>query len=189
MLKNSEVKLNNFDFSVSILKIIEEYTPLVRSRVALFLKSGIEYDDLMQEGMIGLFNSIKSYDISKSSFSNFAVVCIDRMLIDVCRLQNKKSAIPREMLVNISSNEENIANDIALNPENIFMARENYNDLLDYCKSVLSDMEYTVFYNVLIGYKQSEISNKLGISAKSVDNTLQRVKLKLRRCDKFNMPK
>ena len=95
MLKNCEVKLNNFDFSVSILKIVEEYTPLVRSRVALFLKSGIEYDDLMQEGMIGLFKAIKGYDYEKDvSFKSFADLCIRRQIITAIKASKRQKHIP-----------------------------------------------------------------------------------------------
>ena len=187
---------SDFEFSSgkihydSLIAAVEDHIPLVRSRVTLFLNSGIEYDDLMQEGMIGLLNAIKSFNTSKSSFTNFAVICIDRMLIDACRWQNRKGHIPSFLVVHSdkAETETEFQRIDCTSPESVVVARDNYKILMDHCRSELSKMEYAVFYNFLVGYKQSEISKKLNITVKSVDNTLQRIKRKLKKSAVFNMP-
>ncbi len=133
-------------------------------------------EDAVQEATLALYNAVKSYEPSKSSFSTFASICIKRSVINVLKSVGRKKDIPEEL---ISSIDELELVDIN-SPEKIFFDNEDYKSLKDTIKVELSTLEYEVLQLFLGGENYSNIAKKLGITEKSVDNSLSRVRKKLK---------
>ena len=138
--------------------LVARYFPLVRSRAAAFLAAGESgFEDLCQEGMIGLLAAVRAYEGEKSSFPTFARLCIDRMLSAVHRGDTRKKRIPR-----------------------ILIEREAFERLKLRVQQNLTELESTVLSDYVGGRSYEEIAARRGISAKAVDNALQRIRRKLR---------
>lgn len=168
----------------AITAVLNRYTPLVRSRAAHFAV-GADVDDMVQEGFIGLYGAIGVYDSEKSAFPTFARLCIDRMMITVIRAKGRKKNIPSDLVINIDSAELDTANHKLScfefqNPENICIATDEFERFKHDAGKTLSKMEYDVFRSVLFGESITQISRRFGLSLKSVDNALQRIRRKLR---------
>ena len=162
--------------------LLQKYIPLVKAQAALFKSSGIECEDLVQEGMIGLAAAIKSYDPSISSFSTFARLCINRAMIAAVRKNSHTRVIPKNLFIDSlhSETEVDLKGSNEDNPENLFFARNDYSNFKQEAKFKLSDMEYNVLCYHIGGYSYKEISERLSLSAKSVDNAIQRIRCKLK---------
>ncbi len=163
--------------SLSVVGIVTEYAPLVKSRALSFLTGGCELDDLIQEGNIGLLSAALRYNENLSSFATFARRCIDAAIIDYLRKSSKLSQIPSKMLVDI--NDVNIA-DSSPDPEHSVSVKEEYTEMLKKAKTELSKMEYSVFSDMLSGYSYDEIAYRNKINLKSVNNAIRRIRVKLR---------
>ncbi|HHW46801.1 MAG TPA: sigma-70 family RNA polymerase sigma factor [Clostridiales bacterium] len=181
---NQLIELARENDEQAIACLIHRYAPLVSSRVAAFCGSGIEYEDLVQEGLIGLLGAIRVFDSTSSSFFTFARICIDRMLITAVRSISRQKQIPKHRILNftepnfqtIDENAENLVDD----PAEIVIAREEFFKFKDKALNSLSKLEYGVLCSFLKGYNYEEIARQLDISTKSVDNALQRIRRKLR---------
>lgn len=166
--------------------LVARYFPLVRSRAAAFLAAGESgFEDLCQEGMIGLLAAVRAYEGEKSSFPTFARLCIDRMLSAVHRGDTRKKRIPR---MQISLLDEMHENDLSVklpaseagDPESILIEREAFERLKLRVQQNLTELESTVLSDYVGGRSYEEIAARRGISAKAVDNALQRIRRKLR---------
>lgn len=166
----------------TVAVLLQKYTPLVKAQAALFKSSGIECEDLVQEGMIGLAAAIKSYNPSISSFPTFARLCINRAMIAAVRKISHKRVIPKDLFINSLHSEAEVDSKGSNedNPENLFFARNDYLNFKQEAKFKLSDMEYNVLCYHISGYSYKEISERLSLSAKSVDNAIQRIRCKLK---------
>lgn len=133
-------------------------------------------EDAIQEATIALYNAVKGFDPKKSSFSTFASLCIKRSVISVLKSNQRKKKIPEEL---IGSIDELDLVDIN-SPEKIFFDNEDFKSLKDTIKLELSSLEYEVLQLFLGGENYSDIAQKLGITEKSVDNSLTRVRKKLK---------
>ena len=162
--------------------LLQKYVPLVKTQAALFKSSGIECEDLVQEGMIGLASAIKAYNPSISSFSTFARICINRSMIAAVRKNSHKRVIPKDLFDDSlhSETEVGLKGSNEDNPENLFFARNDYLDFQQEARFKLSDMEYNVLCYHISGYSYKEISERLSLTAKSVDNAIQRIRCKLK---------
>ena len=169
--------------------LMEKYKYLVRKKAnALFLLGG-DSEDLIQEGMIGLFKAIRDYDEEESSFFSFAELCINRQLYTAIEAAARKKHRPLNSYVSLSGagaegenaafQGERAAND--LNPEQMVIDRENMEDVLERIRASLSRMEKRVFEYYLEGMNYRQIAAIMGKSEKSVDNSLQRIKQKAQR--------
>ncbi len=169
--------------------LMEKYKYLVRKKAnALFLLGG-DSEDLIQEGMIGLFKAIRDYDEEESSFFSFAELCINRQLYTAIEAAARKKHRPLNSYVSLSGagaegenaafQGELAAND--LNPEQMVIDRENMEDVLERIRASLSRMEKRVFEYYLEGMNYRQIAAIMGKSEKSVDNSLQRIKQKAQR--------
>ncbi len=176
-------RYNDGDNSV-INYICEKYKPLVLKTSKKYFLVGGENEDLIQEGMIGLFGAIGAYDTSSEvTFFHFAQLCIDRQMIKAIDADNRKKHSPLNAYVSIYDDENSespdgasMVNDPA---ELIIEAEENLN-LIDRLKEALSPMEKQVFELYMMDYDYREIALKLNKSEKSIDNTLTRIKQKAR---------
>lgn len=167
---------NSDDHAVSV--ILKRYSKVVLAKVSSYINrySFLESDDLYQEGMIAVYFAVKSYDYKSSSFSTFAKLCIDRAIIDLIRKHGSKKSIPQNMLVEL----EDSAADENLSPEQICLSKEKLEEFHNKLKTLLSKKEYVVLVAYLSGLSYNEISQKLGITEKAVDNALSRIKQKLK---------
>lgn len=172
-------KANNREMTAALL---QKYAPLVNAQAALFKSSGIECEDLIQEGLIGLAAAIKTYNPEVSSFPTFARVCINRAMIAAVRKNSQTRVIPKNLFIDSLQSETEMDSNGSNedNPENLFFARNDFLNFKQEARFKLSDMEYNVLCYHISGYSYKEISERLSLSAKSVDNAIQRIRSKLK---------
>lgn len=171
--------------------IMEKYKYLVRKKAkAMFLLGG-ENDDLIQEGMIGLFKAVRDYDPElETSFASFAELCISRQMYSAIEASKRKKHIPLNSYVSLyeegDESEENkrtplidtIQPERENNPEELFLNKEYFRQAESMLKEQLSDLENRVLYLHLLGTDYQTIAKLIGKSPKAVDNALQRIKNK-----------
>ncbi len=155
--------------------IIDRYYHIVLFYIKKYCPQNYR-EDAVQEATLALYTAVKGFEASKSSFSTFASLCIKRSVLDVLKMHQRKKNIPEEL---ISSIDELELVDIN-SPEKIFFDNEDYKSLKDTIKVELSSLEYEVLQLFLNGENYSAIAKKLDISEKSVDNSLTRVRKKLK---------
>ncbi len=161
----------------TVVTVLSNYAPLVKSRALLFSSDACEIDDLIQEGNIGLLSAISKYNSQLSAFSTFARRCIDAAIIDYLRKNQKASRIPSQLLVDITDND---VPDSSLTPEQSVAVKDEYTHLLDKAKLKLSNFEYSVFFGLFRGFSHAEIAEKNGVEIKAVRNAVQRIRAKLK---------
>ena len=164
--------------------LMEKYKGLVRKKArALFLIGG-DTDDLIQEGMIGLFKAVQDYQPDKeASFQTFARICIDIQVYSAIQSSRRQKHQPLNSYVSLSENgEETEFVDVqAEDPETIIIDRENTENLQVQIKENLSVMENKVLECYLEGNDYNRIAQLLGKTPKSIDNALRRIRTKIRR--------
>ena len=151
-------------------------------------KNGIEFYDLVQEGMVGLNNALNTFDENKeASFYTYAKKCIERKQLSyVIGSERKKHKLLNESIsYNINENDEindmpKILIDNSQNPENMMLDTENSNELTNKIKSLLTPFEREVFELKINGFTYIEISEKLHKDKKAIDNAIQRIKTKIK---------
>ena len=173
--------------------LLEKYKPLVRQKTRkLFLIDG-DKDDLIQEGMIGLFKAVRDYQAGKdAAFRTFADLCISRQLYSAIKKSNRLKNQPLNSYISIYSDEFNDADKLAgdrtvissgsdniANPEAIVIDRESAVDMQNQMFDKLSKMERKVLKRYLDGMTYQEIAADMEKSPKSIDNALQRIKGKI----------
>lgn len=182
--------------SDAITALLENYKSMVRALARpLFLMDG-EQDDLVQEGMIGLFKAIQTYDRGKgTAFESFANTCIRGQLYTAVKKSNRKKNQPLNSyisLYSIENGQENADKDGGFvidktipdwqnNPERIVVGREQKRDIQERLCNYLSKMEIQVLDLFLQGLTYQEIAGKLDKAPKSIDNALQRIKSKIKK--------
>lgn len=169
--------------------ILGKYKPLVlRKANAMYLIGG-DTDDLIQEGMIGLFKAIRDYRAEReSSFFHFAELCITRQLYSAVEASNRKKHAPLNSYVSFYSKTdeegkslaETLSTDTMDNPEQLVIAQENLAQFWEEVKRHLSAMEQEVLDEYLAGHNYRQIAEKLGKSPKAIDNALSRIRAKIR---------
>lgn len=157
--------------------LINRYMPYIISVASRYNSSGYDVEDLIEEGIIAVFDAVKSFDGDKSSFRTFVTLCINRAISGQVKMLSSKKRIPERLITNI---DEAVLPDES-SPENIFIEKESYNDLAVAIKNNLSDFEYKVFSAFMQGDSYVDIASSLNITVKSVDNALRRIRSKLRR--------
>lgn len=171
--------------------ILDKYKPLVRKKANAMYLIGGDTDDLIQEGMIGLFKAIRDYNAQKeSSFYYFAELCISRQIYTMVEASNRKKHAPLNSYVSLYSgtNEEGVVLADALtataeNPEQLIIDQENLLLFIEQLKKKLSKMEVQVLDFYLSGLNYQQIAVEMNKSSKSIDNALQRIKLKIKNCE------
>ncbi|MBR9936135.1 RNA polymerase sporulation sigma factor SigH [Oscillospiraceae bacterium Marseille-Q3528] len=171
--------------------LMEKHKNLVRKKARALYLIGGDNDDLIQEGMIGLYKAIRDFDPERgASFHTFADLCISRQLYTAVQASQRQKHQPLNSYVSLSDsdNEEQTssrasyaANDVRnRNPEELFIARENLEDMEDLIEKKLSRFEREVLRYYLSGMNYSQIADTLGKSSKATDNALQRIKKKIK---------
>ncbi|MBR1477171.1 MAG: sigma-70 family RNA polymerase sigma factor [Lachnospiraceae bacterium] len=170
-----------------------KYKDAVRARSQSMFLQGGDRDDLIQEGMIGLYKAIRDFDENKdASFSTFAGLCITRQMQTAIEGANRKKHTPLNTAVSIfSEGREDSENPMEalefvedkreINPEEVLIDRENVENLEGIIDEELSVFEREVLILHMGGFKLTEIAKRLSKDDKSIDNALQRIKNKIRR--------
>ena len=169
--------------------IMDKYKYLVRRRAnAMFLIGG-DTDDLIQEGMIGLFKAIRDYNREKdASFYHFADICIARQIYSAVEASQRKKHQPLNGYISLNSESGAEGSDSFLNlvesfengnPEQLLIDRENVTAIRKKAKETLSKMEWNVLEYHLQGLNYRQIAECMEKEPKSIDNALQRIRGKL----------
>ena len=172
--------------------LLKKYKDFVRSKARAYFLVGGDRDDLIQEGMIGLYNAISHYDESKaSSFMTYAAICINNKLLSAVSADNRKKNEPLNGYVSLYSvitddaGEEASLSDVLpdtdnVNPENIILNEEQEKLARKRLLGKLSRLEKEILSYYLEGMSYSEIAAIIGKTEKSVDNAIQRIRSKMK---------
>lgn len=165
--------------------LIEKYRGLVKNQARALYLIGGDQEDLIQEGMIGLFKAIRDYSPKKLSeeqaggFSAFAKLCVSRQLYSVIQASNRQKHKPLNSYVELSPQIQNETGaSLEQNPEELLIDQENVAALQERLQGQLSEFENQVLGLYLDGENYQEIGARLGKTAKSIDNALQRIRRK-----------
>lgn len=169
--------------------LIERYNDVVNMKANKFYMVGAEREDMVQEGMIGLYKAVKSFDNEKqNSFKTFANMCIERQLITAVKNSNRQKHIPLNSSVSLNAsayddNEDvdriDILNIKTLNdPSDIIANQEYFKDIQEKIKENLSEFELMVLNEYEKGKSYAAIAEKLNAKTKSVDTAIQRIRKK-----------
>ena len=163
--------------------LIEKYKPMVRQRVRVMYLMGGDQDDLIQEGMIGLFQAVRDYRKDReASFHTFAHLCVDRQIYRAIQSYSRQKHQPLNSYVSLSADtwETEPYQEAGQNPESIIIDQENAVHMEKNIRQQLSKFENQVLEMYLDGDNYLEIAEQLGKSPKSIDNALQRIRNKVR---------
>lgn len=176
--------------------LITKYRNFVRSKARSYFLIGADREDIIQEGMIGLYKAIRDFKEDKlSSFKAFAELCITRQMITAIKTATRQKHIPLNSYVSLDKpiyDEESdrtlmdiISGTKVMDPEELIINQEEFDDIELKMSEILSDLERKVLTLYLDGRSYQEISAELNRHVKSIDNALQRVKRKLERYLEF----
>ena len=172
--------------------IINKYKGIVKTKARSYFLVGADKEDIIQEGMIGLFKAIRDFKTDKlSSFRAFAELCITRQIITAIKTATRQKHIPLNSYVSLNKPIYDDESDRTLldiiscekisDPEELVISREEFSNIEDKMGELLSDLEWEVLISYLRGKSYNEIAEDLDRHVKSIDNALQRVKRKLER--------
>lgn len=163
--------------------LMEKYKGLVRQKARAMFLIGGDTDDLIQEGMIGLFKAVRDFQPGReATFATFARMCIDRQIYSAIQNSNRQKHLPLNSYVSLNQEDESspIWELSVENPEEIIIDQETTRDLQQKISDYLSPMENKVLDLYLKGEGYVEIGRILEKSPKSIDNALQRIRAKIR---------
>lgn len=175
----------------SIEVLIQRYKSFVRKKIKSNYFIGADREDLIQEGMIGLFKAICDYNPNReASFKSFATLCITRQLSTAFKTATRQKHMPLNTSISLNlpiGGEEDdqitlmdtLKDDINHNPEELIIHQEDLEMLQKHMKETLSELEWEVLLSHTQGKNYHEIAKDMGKSVKSIDNALQRIKRKL----------
>lgn len=169
--------------------LLHKYQKLVYIWTRPYFLQGAEDDDLLQEGMIGLFKAIRDFTPGSSSFWSFAKLCITRNIISAIKGSTRQKHIPLNSYTSLHQPIYDVEGDRTLmevltnskvdDPETLVIDRERLHHTQRYIKEVLSEFEYRVFRLYINGLSYKEMADRLGTHTKSIDNALCRIKTKI----------
>ncbi len=170
--------------------LINKYKNFVRAKARTYFLIGADREDIIQEGMIGLYKAIRDYRCDRqASFRAFAEICVTRQIITAIKTATRQKHIPLNSYISLNKpvfDEESertlgevVTTGKAGNPEDLFINQENLLDIESTMTRILSPLEQKVVALYLEGKSYVEIAQQLDRHVKSVDNALQRVKRKL----------
>jgi RNA polymerase sporulation-specific sigma factor len=172
--------------------LINKYKNFVKAKARSYFLIGADHEDIFQEGMIGLYKAIRDFRGDKlASFKAFAELCVTRQIITAIKTATRQKHIPLNSYVSLDKpiydeDSERTLQDVltggsATDPEELYINREEHEDIEDKMAKILSELERKVLMLYLDGRSYQEIAVDLNRHVKSIDNALQRVKRKLER--------
>ena len=170
--------------------LLNKYKNFVRSRARSYFLIGADHEDIVQEGMIGLYKAIRDFRTDKlASFRAFAELCVTRQIITAIKTATRQKHIPLNSYVSLNKpiyDDEHdrtlldvISEEIQSNPEELLISQEDLTLIEGRIGEMLSPLEKQVLLRYLDGKSYQEISEELGRHVKSIDNALQRIKRKM----------
>lgn len=193
-MSDEEIVLDAKDNSntIALDYLINKYRNFVRAKARSYFLIGADREDIIQEGMIGLYKAIRDFRTDKlSSFRAFAELCVTRQIITAIKTATRQKHIPLNSYVSLNKPIYDEDSDRTLldvlsgskisDPEDLVISREEFIDIEEKMGEILSDLEWKVLMAYLDGKSYQEIAVELERHVKSIDNALQRVKRKLER--------
>lgn len=183
------VKIKNGN-EQALTYLLNKYKPLVNNKVNKYFIIGAEKEDIIQEGMIGLYKAIKSFDIEKqNTFKTFANICIERQLITAIKTSTRQKHMPLNTCISLNtsaySNEddsiellETYNNKTIEDPLETMMKKEYYKEIKQTITSSLSKFEKQVLDRLVLGESYETIAKRFDTPVKSIDNAIQRIRKK-----------
>ncbi len=167
--------------------IVNKYKSFVEARSVPYFIAGAERDDLVQEGLIGLYKAVKSYNGTKgANFKTFAEVCVVRQIITAVKTSTRKKNSPLNHYVSIHLSEDEVdvisqklVDTKHKDPESIMIEREAAQGMENRINGILSDFEAEVLGYYISGISYKEIADIIGKTPKAVDNAMCRIKKKI----------
>ena len=186
------VALANSGHTLAQEFLIDKYKNFVRAKARSYFLIGADKEDIIQDGMIGLYKAIRDFRADKlSSFRAFAELCITRQIITAIKTATRQKHIPLNSYISLNKPIYDEDSDRTLldvisgtritDPEELVISREEFDNIEAKMSEILSSLEWKVLMFYLEGKSYQEIANDLGRHVKSIDNALQRVKHKLER--------
>ena len=173
-------------------RIVRRYYGFVRLKASSYFLAGGDSDDLIQEGLVGLYKAVRDFRTDReSSFRNFAELCITRQIITAVKTATRNKHTPLNGYVSFSATpasaggdgeptlEEILPGPSVNDPVNQVISSEELRSLVDCLSTALSELESRVLALYLDGYSYEQVGEKIGCDTKTVDNALQRVKRKV----------
>ena len=169
--------------------LLNKYKNFVRSKARSYFLIGADHEDIVQEGMIGLYKAIRDFQPARlASFRSFAELCVKRQIITAIKAATRQKHVPLNSYVSLNKPLYDEESDRTLldviegrvtNPEDLYISQEDLAHIQAQMDDLLSDLERQVLDAFMDGKSYQEIADMLGRHVKSIDNALQRVKLKL----------
>ena len=173
----------------ALVYLLDKYKNFVRARARSYFLIGADHEDIVQEGMIGLYKAIRDYKADQqTSFRAFAELCVKRQIITAIKTATRQKHVPLNSYVSLNKPLYDEESDRTLmdviegrvtNPEDLFISQEEVNHIHEQIDVLLSDLEKQVLEAFMDGKSYQEIAVMLDRHVKSIDNALQRVKRKL----------
>jgi len=172
-------------------RLVKRYKGFVRMRASSYFLLGGESDDLIQEGLLGLFKAVRDFRPDReSSFRNFAELCVTRQMITAVKTASRNKHTPLNQYISFATSptaagdgestlEEILPGSLVEDPASRVIATEELRSLVDCLTSVLSELESEALTCYLDGMSYEDIAEHLAVDTKTVDNALQRVKRKV----------
>jgi RNA polymerase sporulation-specific sigma factor len=180
---------NGDDRAIDVLLV--RYRHYARAKARSYFLAGADKEDIVQEGMIGLYKAIRDFQPSRNTaFRAFAELCITRQIISAIKGATRQKHLPLNSYVSLNRRpaegedddrplEQSLTGPSAADPADLVISAEEINDLRSSMVEVLSELETDVLRLYMDGKSYQEIANVLGRHVKSIDNALQRIKRKL----------
>lgn len=170
--------------------LLERYRNFVRARSRTYFLIGADKEDIIQEGMIGLYKAIRDYKPeAQASFKSFAELCITRQIITAIKTATRQKHIPLNSYISLSKPVYDDESDRVLldtvferkrlDPEEIMIDKERFYSIEEKLSKILSKLEWSVLLKYLEGKSYVDIAAQIGKTEKSIDNALQRIKKKI----------
>jgi len=169
--------------------LLNKYKNFVRSKARSYFLIGADHEDIVQEGMIGLYKAIRDFQPSRlASFRSFAELCVKRQIITAIKAATRQKHVPLNSYVSLNKPLYDEESDRTLldviegrvtNPEDLYISQEDLSHIETQIESMLSELEQKVLQCFLDGASYQQIAEDLGRHVKSIDNALQRIKKKL----------
>ena len=178
---------------VSLEALLNRYRHYARAKARTYFLAGADREDIVQEGMIGLFKSVRDFDIEKNTaFRAFAELCITRQIITAIKTATRQKHMPLNSYVSLNKSasagggdeterslEESLVGDAIDDPAELVISSEEISNIKASMGRLLSELETEVLQLYIDGKSYQEIADMLGRHVKSIDNALQRIKRKL----------
>ena len=178
-----DIRMRSFFESEVADYLVDKYKYLVRQKSRALYLAGGDQEDLIQEGMLGLFKAIQGYQEDReASFATFAALCIDRQLYSAISMSQRQKHQPLNSFVSLSEpvSEQELRLIDEETPEEILINRENLDRIHEKIRKILSPFEYEVLQLYLKGYGYQQIARQMQKPPKAIDNALQRIRSKVR---------